>query len=147
VKRLTDLQDLRRSQAKIDGHYALVERADGERLALMEMSSASGFSPVRGDDRVLRAGTQLGPVNCSPTLPAKAILAGQSAGGPVEGGRNRSKGGRVYTKHKSPTREPVEGGRVYTKHKSPTRKRDSFVLPNVKRLIDLQESSEISSGD
>ena len=100
MKRLTDLQELRRSQAKIDGHYALVERADGERLALMEMSSASGFSPVRGDDRVLRAGTQLGPVNCSPPLPAKAILAGG----------------------------PVEGGRVYTKHNSPTRKRDSFVF-------------------
>jgi len=37
----------------VEGRYALVKRADGERLAVLEMSSASGFSLVRGDDRDL----------------------------------------------------------------------------------------------
>jgi len=44
----------------VEGRYALVERADGERLAVMEMSSASGFSLVRGDDRDLLRGNTFG---------------------------------------------------------------------------------------
>ena len=42
----------------VEGRYALVEHAGGERLAVLEMSSASGFSLVQGDDRdLLRANT------------------------------------------------------------------------------------------
>ena len=37
----------------VEGRYALVEKAAGERLAVLEMSSASGFSLVRGSDRNL----------------------------------------------------------------------------------------------
>jgi hypothetical protein len=36
----------------VDGRYALVEKAAGERLAVLEMSSASGFSLVRGNDSI-----------------------------------------------------------------------------------------------
>ena len=35
----------------VEGRYALIENAGGERLAVLEMSSASGFSLVRGNDR------------------------------------------------------------------------------------------------
>jgi glycerate kinase len=44
----------------VEGRYALVERANGERLAVLEMSSASGFSLVRGDDRNLLRGNTFG---------------------------------------------------------------------------------------
>jgi hypothetical protein len=44
----------------VEGRYAVVERADGERLAVMEMSNASGFSLVRGDDRNLLRGNTFG---------------------------------------------------------------------------------------
>ena len=37
----------------VEGRYALIENAGGERLAVLEMSSASGFSLVQGDDRDL----------------------------------------------------------------------------------------------
>ena len=36
----------------VEGRYALVEKAAGERLAVLEMSSASGFSLVRGNDSI-----------------------------------------------------------------------------------------------
>jgi glycerate kinase len=42
----------------VEGRYALIENTSGERLAVLEMSSASGFSLVQGDDRdLLRANT------------------------------------------------------------------------------------------
>jgi glycerate kinase len=42
----------------VEGRYALIENAGLERLAVLEMSSASGFSLVRGNDRdLLRANT------------------------------------------------------------------------------------------
>jgi glycerate 2-kinase len=44
----------------VEGRYALVENAGGERLAVLEMSSASGFSLVRGDDRDLLRGNTFG---------------------------------------------------------------------------------------
>jgi glycerate kinase len=44
----------------VEGRYALVERAAGERLAVLEMSSASGFSLVRGSDRNLLRGNTFG---------------------------------------------------------------------------------------
>jgi len=44
----------------VEGRYALVETAGGERLAVLEMSSASGFSLVQGDDRDLRRGNTFG---------------------------------------------------------------------------------------
>ncbi len=44
----------------VKGRYALVENAGGERLAVLEMSSASGFSLVRGDDRDLLRGNTFG---------------------------------------------------------------------------------------
>jgi glycerate 2-kinase len=44
----------------VEGRYALVESAGGERLAVLEMSSASGFSLVRGDDRDLLLGNTFG---------------------------------------------------------------------------------------
>ena len=44
----------------VESRYALVESAGGERLAVLEMSSASGFSLVRGDDRNLLRGNTFG---------------------------------------------------------------------------------------
>jgi len=44
----------------VEGRYALVECAGGERLAVLEMSSASGFSLVRGKDRDLLRGNTFG---------------------------------------------------------------------------------------
>ena len=44
----------------VEGRYALVESAGGERLAVLEMSSASGFSLVRGNDRNLLRGNTFG---------------------------------------------------------------------------------------
>jgi glycerate kinase len=44
----------------VEGRYALVKSAGGERLAVLEMSSASGFSLVRGDDRDLMRGNTFG---------------------------------------------------------------------------------------
>jgi glycerate 2-kinase len=44
----------------VEGRYALVEDAGGERLAVLEMSSASGFSLVRGNDRDLLRGNTFG---------------------------------------------------------------------------------------
>jgi glycerate 2-kinase len=44
----------------VKGRYALVENAGGEKLAVLEMSSASGFSLVRGDDRDLLRGNTFG---------------------------------------------------------------------------------------
>jgi glycerate 2-kinase len=44
----------------VEGRYALVESAGGERLAVVEMSSASGFSLVSGDDRDLLRGNTFG---------------------------------------------------------------------------------------
>jgi glycerate 2-kinase len=44
----------------VEGRYALVENAGGERLAVLEMSSASGFSLVRGNDRDLLRGNTFG---------------------------------------------------------------------------------------
>ena len=44
----------------IESHYALVERAGDKRMAVLEMSSASGFSLVRGDDRDLLRGNTFG---------------------------------------------------------------------------------------
>jgi glycerate kinase len=44
----------------IEGRYTLVEKAAGERLAVLEMSSASGFSLVRGNDRNLLRGNTFG---------------------------------------------------------------------------------------
>src|SRR3984885_2543975 len=42
----------------VEGRYALIEKTGIERLAVMEMSSASGFSLVTGNDRdLLRANT------------------------------------------------------------------------------------------
>ncbi len=43
-----------------EGRYALIERPGNERLAVLEMSSASGFDLVRGDDRNLRRGNTFG---------------------------------------------------------------------------------------
>jgi glycerate 2-kinase len=37
----------------VEGRYALIDNAGGERLAVLEMGSASGFSLVRGNDRDL----------------------------------------------------------------------------------------------
>jgi len=44
----------------VEGRYALVENAEGERLAVLEMSSASGFSRVQGGDRDLLRGNTFG---------------------------------------------------------------------------------------
>jgi glycerate kinase len=44
----------------VEGRYALIENAGGERLAVLEMSSASGFSLVRGNDRDLFRGNTFG---------------------------------------------------------------------------------------
>ena len=44
----------------VEGRYALVKSASGERLAVLEMSSASGFSLVRGNDRNLLRGNTFG---------------------------------------------------------------------------------------
>jgi glycerate kinase len=44
----------------VEGRYALVKSANGERLAVLEMSSASGFSLVRGNDRNLLRGNTFG---------------------------------------------------------------------------------------
>jgi glycerate kinase len=44
----------------VEGRYAVVERPDGERLAVLEMSSASGFSLVQGNDRDLLRGNTFG---------------------------------------------------------------------------------------
>jgi glycerate kinase len=44
----------------VEGRYALAERAAGERLAVLEMSSASGFSLVRGNERNLLRGNTFG---------------------------------------------------------------------------------------
>jgi glycerate 2-kinase len=44
----------------VEGRHALVENAVGERLAVLEMSSASGFSLVRGNDRDLLRGNTFG---------------------------------------------------------------------------------------
>jgi glycerate 2-kinase len=44
----------------VKGRYALVDNAGGERLAVLEMSSASGFSLVQGDDRDLLRGNTFG---------------------------------------------------------------------------------------
>jgi glycerate 2-kinase len=44
----------------VEGRYALVENAGDERLAVLEMSSASGFSLVQGDDRDLLRGNTFG---------------------------------------------------------------------------------------
>src|ERR1700686_3082899 len=43
-----------------EGRYALIEHAGNERLAVLEMSSASGFDLVRGEDRNLRRGNTFG---------------------------------------------------------------------------------------
>jgi glycerate 2-kinase len=44
----------------VEGRYALVEDSGDERLAVLEMSSASGFSLVRGNDRDLLRGNTFG---------------------------------------------------------------------------------------
>jgi glycerate kinase len=44
----------------VEGRYALVKSASGEGLAVLEMSSASGFSLVRGNDRNLLRGNTFG---------------------------------------------------------------------------------------
>src|SRR3984957_16884515 len=44
----------------VESRYAMVERSDGERLSVMEMSSASGFGLVLGNDRDLLRGNTFG---------------------------------------------------------------------------------------